>query len=1082
MSPISGDNPDVTVLDAARALLSAHDRGFNGRHPLDAADVGFVRDILAQPRIDTAQLEALKKALEKYRDQLATMGYDHASLVVFHTPWRGVRLTPQPAAPGPGPRPDPGWLYTAEEALGHFPSGRAPRDRQTDAIRRINGLFEAGKRIVALEMPTGGGKSFICYSFADMVRQNGGCHFITISKPLQAQYQRDFPAPQIEVLKGRANYECTHPEAEPGADAAYGVCTRRHRGILPDCVDPSKVRLVTDGEGMDEDQERKLVARMAVALQVPPEANLCPYWRQLQVCKDVGVTLFNFASFLWQQRIGRFERRALMVVDECHNIEAELMKFVSMEITGWALSLVGARITRTISTKEEFVEWIRQQELVKRLEKTLGTLGQLSEDNPEGFAQFEVDAMRSLQAKLEIFMRFLDTSEWALETVEYDDRRGDKALKIVARPLYARAFARDLLFDHADRVLVMSATILDIGVWARSLGLSPDEVGHVQTECDFPVENRPVFLTYAGNCGGKHIDQTRPRLVESVKTILERHSGQRGIIHTHSFDLSKLVRKDVASPRFLFQDQFGEDKDKMLEEHARRPDSVIVAPAMAEGVDLKDDLGRFQIILKVPWPWLGDKVVAERKAKDERWYGWLACLKLVQSLGRTVRCFDRETQILTLDGWKDWKTLAPGDVAFGVNPAAFGKGKRAFRWGRVPLMANRVLAVNKGSSEPEDTLHIRTNSCDIVVTPDHTMVGQVRRTKVHKSTTRRGGKSWTCSTLYAQKTTGLERFSAGDLPARTKIPCGGWITGRQGSKLSKDWFWLMGFIVGDGNVSRRKNEVVISQSFCPKKTKYARKIPEVLDRLGLRYRFYVKKAGGLCFGYERNGPVGQWVLSGADAARVRDVFDRGCRRRYSNTKSFRRKTHKGSHGHEKVQGWKAIEKAIPAWVLRRASPTQMLSLLKGLLESDGSGMRMSKRSRNHTNGCYWTGERALADRLQAMLSLCGFRSAIKVHKVRHGKDQLCVLLSNPATSDVTKNVCVKPGPKSLVWCPSTELGTVLCRRNGRTFIAGNSKDDWSFTYILDSGFEFFMAKHGKMVPGWAKAAFKRYGPKEIRRD
>jgi len=100
------------------------------------------------------------------------------------------------------------------------------------------------------------------------------------------------------------------------------------------------------------------------------------------------------------------------------------------------------------------------------------------------------------------------------------------------------------------------------------------------------------------------------------------------------------MKEQVSSPRFLFQEDFGSGgaaKAALLEEHSRRTDSVIVAPAFHEGLDLRDDLGRFAIILKMPYPSLGDKVVKERAERDPRWYSLMVALKLVQSYGRCIR-------------------------------------------------------------------------------------------------------------------------------------------------------------------------------------------------------------------------------------------------------------------------------------------------------------------------------------------------------------------------------------------------------------------------------------------------------------
>jgi ATP-dependent DNA helicase DinG len=535
----------------------------------------------------------------------------------------------------PGP-----WIYTPKQVLGFFPKAFKPRDQQIAAIEQIANAFSVGKKYAVLEMPTGGGKSFICYSFADCLREHGGTHFLTIQKQLQKQYAADFPAPQIEVLMGRANYACTHPGANEGADAAHGVCTSRKKGILIDCVD-------VDASGwadFDEDGNPRGILRAAGQLELPACAHKCPYWNQLQKCNDSGVTLFNFSSFLFQTRIGRFGKRALMIIDEGHNVESELMKFVTLELNEWALSLVNVKITRTIASKDQFVEWLRETDLLRLVQEATKSAQDSEENDPDGFGKEEAEALRELEMKIENFMAYLEKTQWVLETAAYQDKRGDDRRKIVARPLYAKDFAEDLLFRHADRILFMSATILDAKVWATNLGIKMEDLEHVQSPCDFPVENRPIFLEYAGNLSYKYFtpeqnpsNPTKPKFINKIKQIMARHHGQRGIIHCHSFELSKVLKYDVADPRFLFQDDFKGGKDEMLKVHGQSTDSVIVAPALHEGLDLKDDLARFAVIAKVPWPSMMDKVIKERMALDQKWYAWLTSLKICQSLGRGVR-------------------------------------------------------------------------------------------------------------------------------------------------------------------------------------------------------------------------------------------------------------------------------------------------------------------------------------------------------------------------------------------------------------------------------------------------------------
>ena len=54
-------------------------------------------------------------------------------------------------------------------------------------------------------------------------------------------------------------------------------------------------------------------------------------------------------------------------------------------------------------------------------------------------------------------------------------------------------------------------------------------------------------------------------------------------------------------------------------ENCTKP-SVLISPSMMEGVDLSGDKSRFQIICKIPFPFLGDKVVQKRMKLHKDWY------------------------------------------------------------------------------------------------------------------------------------------------------------------------------------------------------------------------------------------------------------------------------------------------------------------------------------------------------------------------------------------------------------------------------------------------------------------------------
>lgn len=509
----------------------------------------------------------------------------------------------------------------APEILSHFPPPYSPRPEQTKAILAVKREFDAGKSIVALQGPTGIGKTFIGMTHARYLQGIGQkTHVLTVQKILQSQYTADFPPPQIEVLKGRSNYRCGYGPTSD-RDASRGHCrSSKKTSIIQECLN------------FGTPQE-------AVRFTLPPEAHACDYWAQLTRAMESPITLFNFHSFLFQQRLGRFGKRDFMILDECHQTESVLLQFVEISLSDKVLRQLGIRIDLTLKTPEDVLAWIEKNLVVEKAVKTLGGAA-FTEEVADGLSPQETDRLKTLLDRVETLKKYFDMTEWVVdvtEEIDFDDPK-EKIRTLRIRPVFVSLFARELIFSKAEKVLAMSATILDPKIWARNLGLSFDKLGYVEAPCTFPVKNRPIFLEYAGNMGWKTFDETLPKLYQGIVSIMNRHQGQRGIIHAHSEKLVRLITKNINTSRFLHLDMFpNRDKTALLAEHLKRKDSIIVGSAFHEGIDLKDDLARFQMIAKTPWPSTGDPLVKKRMELDGSFLPYQAALKFIQSAGRCVR-------------------------------------------------------------------------------------------------------------------------------------------------------------------------------------------------------------------------------------------------------------------------------------------------------------------------------------------------------------------------------------------------------------------------------------------------------------
>ena len=76
----------------------------------------------------------------------------------------------------------------------------------------------------------------------------------------------------------------------------------------------------------------------------------------------------------------------------------------------------------------------------------------------------------------------------------------------------------------------------------------------------------------------------------------------------------------------------------MLEKHLGSTEpTVLVSPSMMSGVDLKDDLARFQILLKVPYPNVASNKIKGRQKTNKDWYAWKTVVDTLQMYGRSTR-------------------------------------------------------------------------------------------------------------------------------------------------------------------------------------------------------------------------------------------------------------------------------------------------------------------------------------------------------------------------------------------------------------------------------------------------------------
>jgi len=187
----------------------------------------------------------------------------------------------------------------------------------------------------------------------------------------------------------------------------------------------------------------------------------------------------------------------------------------------------------------------------------------------------------------------------------------------------------------------MSATI-DNDNFVKSLGFNDCAFINI-SKSPFTTENRKIEFLNVRYLRQSSSDSDKLAVVKEIDKLLKHHKNERGIILTSSIKRCKFIVKNLSNEsksriRLAHsENEGGRTIEEILEEHGQKKGGVLLSSSLWQGIDLKDDLSRFQIIEKCPYLYLGDKRVEIKKEKDEKWYYYQTTMKLLQGIGRSVR-------------------------------------------------------------------------------------------------------------------------------------------------------------------------------------------------------------------------------------------------------------------------------------------------------------------------------------------------------------------------------------------------------------------------------------------------------------
>ena len=513
-----------------------------------------------------------------------------------------------------------------------FPFGEI-RDQQREAIEFALREFEGGKKFVIIEAGTGVGKSAIGVTIARAMSkwlpQNDaykpGAYFITTQKILQEQYLDDFGGCKgaMTSIKSSSNYQCKFHKKQSCGEGQ---------------------RLVR----LEQDKTSKFFRTCSFS---------CNYKEAKGKFMESHESITNFSYFLAETTYsGKLLPRDVLVVDEAHNSDTELSKFIEVSISEkFAQTVLNLQMPKTLSNEQAAFSWIKSVYLVK-LSSHLKHIESMFEQHAglrEKVKEFEnlsrqIEMLDKHMCKVNRFIELFDEDNWVLNVAEADEQ---KTRRLEFKPIDISQYSDQSLFKFGQKVLMLSATILNHRAFCESLGIPLEQAAFISLPSPFPIDNRPVLVSSIGKMSASEIDNTLPQLAEAIRRILAAHPKEKGIIHCNSYKISNYIMKSIKSNRLLTHKS--ENREDVLNQHiSSKEPTVLVTPSMTEGIDLKGDLSRFQILCKVPYPYLGDKLVQKRMRKWSWWYPLQTAKTIIQSLGRSIRSADDYAVSYILDS--DW--------------------------------------------------------------------------------------------------------------------------------------------------------------------------------------------------------------------------------------------------------------------------------------------------------------------------------------------------------------------------------------------------------------------------------------------
>lgn len=553
------------------------------------------------------------------------------------------------------------------------------REYQLDIISSIiYRIVNDNTQTQIVEAPTGSGKSILCIVAAGVLAEHYGktSYILCSDLYLWSQYEAFISKNELPfgALKGQSgNYIC---EAN-GLDVKLGAC---------------KIERIPWRQLYKREQATKLGFACA---------DSCEYVLARRRAHESKVCLMTYQLWLYQMNVVKSENekkefgsRDVLFCDECHNVPEIVSSFSSLVVSPQRDFPHLCGLWKLVQGKID--DNAVADEMLEKLQASFNDLWNAEEDQ-EVYAAFskyasyvmslptldtcidmilnlskskrlfkrqmhllqDADYVCSLRSRIEDFL--VSVGDGGIETLAKDNSLSKDGQKSATLSCVKEDYlCSKYLFGNTKHAVMMSATVGQKDAFDENVGIALTRSQNsvmMRVPSTFDFTKSPIYSSNKCSMALKCLAQSFPKVADISFKLMALHREQHGIIQTGSYKLAMQlyeIAPEGCKARMLLYSG-NTEKQEMIAKLKSTPGLVLVGPTLLEGIDLPDDLCRFIIMVKVPFPNLGSEATKKKLKLFPKWYEGKASIGILQGIGRGNRHRDDWCVTYILDSC--WRRL-----------------------------------------------------------------------------------------------------------------------------------------------------------------------------------------------------------------------------------------------------------------------------------------------------------------------------------------------------------------------------------------------------------------------------------------